>query len=105
MVSQDSKVHIFASSFFLLIIIRPDRLVIIIIILLFWEFFIPALANGFLLESEWQQVSTILQDSFQYSTRPLISETYSPRTNLLVTVQSAPITIGITVTFIDFSFI
>ena len=37
------------------------------IILLIWEFFIPALVNGFPLESEWQQVSSSLQDSSQYS--------------------------------------
>ena len=30
------------------------------IILLFWEFFQPALADGFSLESEWQQVSSTL---------------------------------------------
>ena len=33
---------------------------------LFWEFFTLALADSFLLESEWQQVSS-LQDSSQYS--------------------------------------
>ena len=33
-------------------------IIIIIIILLIWEFcFIPALADGFQLESEWEQVS------------------------------------------------
>ena len=37
------------------------------IILLFWEFFIPVLADGFPLEFEWQQVSSSLQDSSQYS--------------------------------------
>ena len=30
---------------------------------LFWESFIPALADGFSLKSEWQQVSSNLQDS------------------------------------------
>ena len=35
----------------------------IISILLFWEFLIPALVDGFLLEFEWQQVSPSLQDS------------------------------------------
>ena len=34
-----------------------------IIILLIWEFFTPVLADGFLLESECQQVSSSLQDS------------------------------------------
>ena len=38
-----------------------------IILLLFTEFFIPALANGFSLEFEWQQVFSSLQDSSQYS--------------------------------------
>ena len=36
---------------------------------LFWEFFTPALADGFSLESEWQQVSSSLQNSSQYSVR------------------------------------
>ena len=34
------------------------------IILLIWEFFTPALTDGFSLEAEWQQVSSNLQDSF-----------------------------------------
>ena len=33
---------------------------VIIIIIIIWDFFIPALADGFLLWSEWQQVSSIL---------------------------------------------
>ena len=48
--------------------------VCIIIILLFWEFFTSALADGFPLESERQQVSTSLGDSSQYSGR---SQQYS----------------------------
>ena len=36
-------------------------------ILLIWEFFTPALADGFMLESEWQRVSISLWDSSQYS--------------------------------------
>ena len=40
-----------------------------IIILLFWEFFTPTFADGFPRESEWQQVSSSLQDSSQYSGR------------------------------------
>ena len=39
----------------------------IIIMLLFWEFFTPALGNGFLHELKWQQVSSSLHDSSQYS--------------------------------------
>ena len=38
------------------------------------------------------------------STRPLISKSSSPSTDLLVTVLRAPITIGITVTFMFHSF-
>ena len=40
-----------------------------IIILLFWEFFPPALADGFPLESKWQQFSSSLGDDSQYSGR------------------------------------
>ena len=36
----------------------------IIIILLIWVFFIPVLADGFQLKSEWQQVPSSLLDSF-----------------------------------------
>ena len=39
------------------------------IILLLWEFFKPAIADGFPQESEWQQVSSRLQDSSQYSSQ------------------------------------
>ena len=39
------------------------------IIITLWEFFTPALADGLSLESEWQQVSSNLQDSSQYSGR------------------------------------
>ena len=35
----------------------------VIIILLIWEFFTPAFADGFLLESEWQQDSSSFQDT------------------------------------------
>ena len=38
-------------------------IIIIIIILLLCEFFTLALADSFLLESKWQQVSSSLQDS------------------------------------------
>ena len=38
----------------------------ILIIILFWEFFTPALADGFLLGFEGQQVSSSFQDSSQY---------------------------------------
>ena len=42
---------------------------IIIVTLLFWEFFTPALVESLFLEFEWQQVSSSLQDSSQYSGR------------------------------------
>ena len=38
-------------------------------ILLIWKIFTPALADGFSLDSEWQQISSNLQDSSQYSNR------------------------------------
>ena len=41
----------------------------IIIIIYSLEFFISANADGFSVEFEWQQVSSILQDSSQYSGR------------------------------------
>ena len=44
-------------------------IIIIIIIIYSLEFFTSALADGFLLESEWQQVYSSLQDSSQYSGR------------------------------------
>ena len=37
--------------------------IIVIAILLIWEFFPPPLTDSFPLESEWQQVSSSLQDS------------------------------------------
>ena len=40
-----------------------------IIIIIYTEFFTSALANGFSLEFEWQQISSSLQDSSQYSGR------------------------------------
>ena len=39
------------------------KIIITIIILVIWEFFTPALVNGFLLESVRLQVSSSLQDS------------------------------------------
>ena len=87
------------------------RLVHFIIILLFWEFFTPVIADDLRLQSEWQQVSyvprtllSILDDLNNVvvrmvTTRSLLSKSSSPCTNSLVTVQSTPITIGITVIF------
>ena len=37
--------------------------------LLLWEFFTPALSDGFSQEFEWQQVPSSLQDSSKYSGR------------------------------------
>ena len=37
-----------------------------LLLLLLLEFFPPALADGFPLEFEWQQVSSSLQDSSEY---------------------------------------
>ena len=93
------------------------RHVIIIIILLFWGFFQPALADGFSLEAEWQQVSSSLQDSSQYSGRfqqcyslnclihPLIFMSSNFSTNPLVIVSSTTITVNITITLIFHSFL
>ena len=79
--------------------------------LLLWNFFTQALADVFSLEFEWEQVSSSLQDSSQYfgrfwmiSARPLISMSSSHCTKSLVTVSWAPITIGITVTYMFHSF-
>ena len=60
-VNRDSKVHNSESSLIIIIIINSSGT------LLFWEIFTPALADGFLLESECQQVSSVLQDCPQYS--------------------------------------
>ena len=42
---------------------------VIIIIVTPSEFFTPAFADGLSLESKWQQVSSCLQDSSEYSSR------------------------------------
>ena len=42
-------------------------IIIIIIIIIIGEVFTPACADGLLLESEWYQVSSSLQESSQYS--------------------------------------
>ena len=64
--------HSFVSSCFLVLLRYSFSIVpYISICLLFtpWEFFTSALADGFSLEFEWQQVSSSLQDSSQYSGR------------------------------------
>ena len=47
--------------------IQDMSLIIIIIIIIPCEFFTPVLADGLSQEPEWQQVSSSLQDSSQYS--------------------------------------
>ena len=95
----------------------PLVLWFIMIIITSWEFFPSVLANGLPLDFEWHQVFSSLQDSSQYSgdlnnavvwmvsTRPLIFNSSSPFINLLAAVPSAPITIGIIVTFIFHCFL
>ena len=94
---------------FLLIII------IIIITYLIWEFFPPALADGFPLESEYKyrQVSRtllcILADLnkavlWMVSTHLIIYKSSSPWTNPLVTIPNTLIAIDITFTFMFQSF-
>ena len=78
-------------------------------LLLLWEFFIPALADSFSLEFEWQQVSSSLFSVFSTILIMLLtgwtllvlffSKSFSPFTNTLRIVSSAPTTIGINVTF------
>ena len=82
------------------------------IIVTLLEFFTPALANGFSVKFEWQQVSlsflaplSILADlnnavGWMVSTCPLISKSSSPCINPLMSVPRGPITLGITITFI-----
>ena len=86
------------------------------IILLFWEFFPPVLVDGFPLESEWQQISSSLQNSTEYSgwshqccsLDSLYSCSYFqvPQSlyQSLVTVPSMPISVGIIVIFRFHSF-
>ena len=63
----DGKVHYSAGSLFCWLSLR--LIIIIIIIIYSLEFFTSALADGLSLEIEWQQVSSSLQDSSQYSGR------------------------------------
>ena len=71
------------------------------------SFFPPALADSFSPDFEWQQVSTLLglfTVFWLVSTRPLTSKSSNPCAFFLVIVPRAPITIGITVTFMFHSF-
>ena len=88
---------------------------LLLLLLLLFELFTQALTDGFSLELKWELVSSSLQDSYQYfdltnaivwmaSTCRLISKFSSPCTSPFVAVPRAPITIGITVTFMFHSF-
>ena len=48
------------------VFLRIIIIIIDIINLIIWEFFTSTLADCFPLDSEWQQVSSRLQDSSQY---------------------------------------
>ena len=85
----------------------------ILLLLLLFKFFTLALADDFWLEFKWQQVSRTLLSIltnlnnavvWTVSTHPIISKSSSLCTNPLLTVPRAPITIGIIVTFIFYSF-
>ena len=83
------------------------------IIIIPWQFFTQTLTDDLLLASEWQQVFSSLQHSFQYSNNAvvwivtsclLISKWFTLFTNPLGKTPSVPIKIGITVTFMFNSF-
>ena len=80
--------------------INSVLLLLLLLLLLFilLEFFTSVLADGFSLEFEWQQVSSSLQDSSQYSgnaviwmvsTRPPTSKSSRPFNNPLVIVSKS----------------
>ena len=87
-----------------------------IIIIIPFRVFTTVLADGLSLEFERQQVFSRLQNSSQYSGRSqqcrslddlhsfFIFKSSSPCINPLVTVPNAPVTIGISVTFMFRSF-
>ena len=85
-------------------------MVLIIIIIHSLQLFTSALADGFSLQSELQQVSSSILAVrnnavvWMVSTRPPTSKSSSPFSNPLVTVPNAPITIGIIVTCMFHSF-
>ena len=58
MITFPAQSYLFPKFDFYIIII-----IMIIIISFIWEFFAPALAVGFPLESDWQQIPSSLQDS------------------------------------------
>ena len=87
-----------------------------IIILHLFELFAPALANGVCLKFVWEQGPQLSSSHlsilanlnnaivWMVTTGLLIFESSSPCINSLLTVPSAPFTIGNTVTFIFYSF-
>ena len=92
-----------------------SHIIIILLLLLHHslELFTSALADGFSLESEWQQVSRTLLSIlanisnavvWRVSAHPLISNFSRPLSNPLGIVPSVPITIGIIATYM-FSFL
>ena len=90
---------------------RQYFFIIIIIIIYSSEFFTSELVDGLSLKFEWEQVSSSLHDSSQFSgllnnivvwmvsTRPSTSKSSSPFSNPLVTFLNASITIDIIVTW------
>ena len=50
-------------------VVLSIHITLVIFILVIWEFFTPALSDGFPLGSVWQQVFSSLQDSSKYSSR------------------------------------
>ena len=89
---------------------------VLLIIIHSLEVFTSALADGFSLESEWQQVASfsrtllrilaVLNNTvvWMVSTRPPTSKSSSPFSNPLVTIPNAPITIDMIVTCMFHSF-
>ena len=86
-----------------IILYLVESVFVINIISLIWVFFTPALVDTFPLESEWQQVSSSILDSFYYSGRSQqycsLDKSSSPSTKNFEIVQSTPVTIGFRVTF------
>ena len=65
--SDSKSPHVSRTLLSILADLYNTVVIIIIIIIHSLELFTSALADGFSLESEWQQVSSSLQDASQYS--------------------------------------
>ena len=104
----------FKNSYIFICSLNNHSLLLLLLLFYAFEFFTPARPNGLLLDFEWQQVFSNLQDSSQYSDRPqqcccfyalhstphhLFPSPPIPGQILWLTVLSASITIDITVTF------